>query len=71
MAKEVRVFQSDDELIVVAVASGKPMDNDGTLFGPESGRKLEDYDDLGSVDFESGGVLTVHSHMRQRIYPPS
>jgi hypothetical protein len=42
---KVRVYVKDDEIIVSAVDENmKPIDADGTLFGPKSGRYIEDYD---------------------------
>lgn len=58
---KVGVFYNGDETIVVGInQDGSPMDSDKTLFGPDSGRHLEDYD-CKDVDIESGEAVIILS----------
>ncbi len=46
----IAMFSDDDEVFVVGVdENGDPMDVDGTLFGPDSGR---DFNDFMRVDID-------------------
>ena len=41
----IAVYRDDHEIIVVGLnADGNPMDSDGTLFGSESGRNIDDFE---------------------------
>lgn len=41
----IAVFRDDHEIIVAGLnADGSPIDADGTLFGPDSGRNMDEFE---------------------------
>jgi hypothetical protein len=68
----IAVFTSTHEAIVVGLNfDGTPIDPDGTLFGPESGRDLNDYGKQ-IVDFDKGhSVHITLSILYSRVMGPS
>ena len=61
----IAVFVSSEEIIVVGVHSdGSPIDHDGTLFGPESGREMEEFERF-EADTDEG--QTVHIEKPYRV----
>jgi len=62
----IAVFSDGITVIVVGLDKyGDPIDRDGTLFGPESGRNIDEFDEK-SFDPSSGEVVIVEpqSHLR-------
>lgn len=63
----IGVFVDDHETIVVGLNDdGSPMDSDGTLFGPESGRDLDKFKRL-DANFLNGQSVHIHSITRSEI----
>ena len=61
---KVGVFSGPDEVVIVPLATnGEPIDLDGTLFGPLSGRDPLDYD-MEEVDLSGGQSIHIESSMR-------
>lgn len=54
----IAVYRSNDEIIIVGLnVDNTPMDVDGTLFGPESGRDTEKFE---RFDFDADKGQTAH-----------
>ncbi len=57
----------NSEVIVVGLDSnGNPMDEDGTLFGPDSGRNIEDYE-REDVDTDKGQIAHITPWMHVSV----
>ena len=64
---KIAIFVNDEETIVVGLhEDGSPMDNDGTLFGPESGRDIDDFESF-HPDFKKGESFHLETLMNGRI----
>ena len=54
----IAMYKSDDEIIIVGLNVDRtPMDSDGTLFGPHSGRNQADFI---RTDIDTDRGQTVH-----------
>jgi hypothetical protein len=63
----IAVFEDNHEIIVVGLnADGSPMDSDGTLFGPESGRDINMFERL-DVNVDEGEIIRIESSSRVRV----
>ncbi len=58
---KVAVFVRNDEIIVVGLnADGHPIDKDGTLFGPRSGRSISTFERI-DANFGDGQIVQIDS----------
>lgn len=61
---KVAVLTNGIEIIVVGLGKdGQPMDNDGTLFGPESGRDIQEFQWI-NLDPSTGTpvIITINAN---------
>lgn len=64
---KVAVFYDVHETIVVGLnVDGSPVDADGTLFSPKSGRDMEMFERL-DADFTNGQSVHIHSSSTAEI----
>ena len=64
---KVRIYYMGDETIVVGLdKDNNPFDSDGTLFGTDSGRLIEDYD-YKDIDIEKGEVAIILSRPKIEV----
>ncbi len=57
----IAVFKDDHEIIVVGLnQDNSPMDSDGTLFGPESGRDIDTFERF-DADTDKGQTVHINS----------
>lgn len=63
----IAVYRDDHEIIVVGLNADKsPMDSDGTLFGPNSGRNIDDFERF-EVDTDIGQTAHIEPAIGVRI----
>lgn len=66
----IAVFEDDHEVIIVGLnADGSPMDADGTLFGPGSGRDIDTFE-RHDVDTDKGQTVHIRTATTTRVYQP-
>lgn len=64
----IAVFKNDREVIVVGLElDGTVIDEDGTLFGPKSGRNQENYERM-DMDPNAGQIVRVHIEATMRLW---
>lgn len=64
----IAVFKNDKEVIVVGLnVDDSPMDSNGTLFGPNSGRDLDTFERC-DINTDKGEVVTIEMLTTMRAY---
>lgn len=63
----IAIFRDANEIIIVGLnADGSPMDADGTLFGPESGRNIDEFQ-WQDLDTDSGQTAHIETVTALRL----